>query len=415
MTDDANGEALAQKKYAVQSGKQDLVRFFQDPHWTLSLLTTVGSSFLLPPDCLKMQSMVDEQWNKLGTDRDVDDATIGERIDAINDLAFRQMIEKTVMYGHCQKINSLDQFTQVAYETVYDDDPRQPLDFTDLSESFFMKAYAPGTFHKVIGPVTIESVKRGDKGKKALGVGKTNTEGSMMQMQARNGWEVIANYAIKDPPEHIHLMYDLKQIFISCIENLQQGRKTMVVIDEIAQCVPKIRATGDNSLILGQIAFLLRKVGAALTVISQRQNDIPTVIDSMVESTIMKKSQTVMTFEYGNKDYLIRNVPATTLQYDHRWISPFLIKFDIQGMHSELQEAMSKGDPNIDQFQIILDYLKADQMEINEKMLKNYAVVAYVSGAKQKKIAETISTFRSCSQSTVSRWLNDAGITTGDD
>lgn len=407
----ASGEEFQQKKYCVQSGKDELARFFHDPNWDLSLLYSVAASFLLPADCTKIQKMVDDQWNKPDTE------DIGIRVQALNDPAFRITIEREVKFGHCVKISSLDQFTQVANESIYNDDPRQPLDYDDLSDRFFLKPFAPGTFHEVIGPVTIEGQKRGEKGKRALGVGKTATEGNMIQLQAKNGWNVIPNYTIKGViPENITPMYDLKQIFIRCIENFRQGKKTMIVIDEIAQTVPHMRGTSTNTLILSQIAFLLRKVGAALTVISQRENDIPSSIHSMVESQIMKLSQTTMTFRYGeSKNYLIKNVPMTTLAYDTTAIGSILIQFDLEGMHAELQEAMSKNDPDIDQFQIILDYLNADKMEITEKMLKNYAVVAAKANGKQRDIAKVISTFRPCSQSTVCRWLNEAGITTGDD
>lgn len=407
---DTDVESLIQKKYAVQSGKQELERFFNDPKWSKNRLYRVASSFLLRADCEKAFYLIDRQWNNAGGSDEDNDADVHDRVRALNDPAFRMTFERLIYLGNVGFIESLDTTTRVMNGTIYDEDPRQPLDFTDLSPKFFLRPFAPGTFHEVIGPVTIESTKRGEKGKKALGVGKTNTEGLVMQMLAENGWDVICNYEIKNAPKGITMCYDLKQVFMSCIQNFRAGRKTMFVIDEIAQCVPKMRATSDSSLIMGQIAFLLRKVGAAQTVISQRQNDIPTVIDSMCESTIMKKSQTVMTFQYGNKDYLIRNVPPTTLEYNTHFISPFIIKFDIEGMHQAISEAAS--NPDADQFQIMLDFLNADKMEITVQDLKRYAKVAYVSGAKQRQIAETISTFgRRYSQQTVSNWLKEMGLT----
>lgn len=411
---DTDVENLIQKKYAVQSGKQELERFFNDPKWNKSRLYRVASSFLLRDDCEKAFNLIDKQWDNAGGAKTNPDADVYDRIKALNDPAFRMTFERFIYLGNVAFIESLDTTTRVMNGTIYDEDPRQPLDFTDLSPRFFLRPFAPGTFHEVIGPVTIESTKRGEKGKKALGVGKTNTEGLMMEMLASNGWDVICNYEIKNPPPGISMCYDLKAVFMKCIQNFKAGKKTMFVIDEIAQCVPKMRATSDASLIMGQIAFLLRKVGAAQTVISQRQNDIPTVIDSMCESTIMKKSQTVMTFQYGNKDYLIRNVPPTALDYNTHFISPFIIKFDIEGMHQAISEAAS--NPNADQFQIMLDFLNADNVGVTLQDLKRYAKVAWMSGAKQRAIAETISTFgRRYTQQTVSNWLKEMGVTAGDD
>jgi hypothetical protein len=411
---DTDVESLIQKKYAVQSGKQELERFFNDPKWSKSRLYRVASSFLLKADCETAFDLIDRQWDCAGGDHLNSDADVHERVQALNAPAFRMAFERLIYLGNVGFIQSLDTTTRVMNGTIYDEDPRQPLDFVDLSPRFFLRPFAPGTFHEVIGPVTIESIKRGEKGKKALGVGKTNSEGLMMEMLAKDGWDVISNYEIKNMPPGISMCYDLKQVFIRCIQNFKAGKKTMFVIDEIAQCVPKVRATSDSSLILGQIAFLLRKVGAAMTVISQRQNDIPTVIDSMCESTIMKKSQKVMTFQYANKDYLIKNVPPTSLEYNTHFISPFVIKFDIEGMHQAIAEVA--GDPNADQFQIMLDFLNADQMEITVQDLKRYAKVAYISGAKQRAIAATISTFgRRYSQQTVSNWLAEMGVTTNDD
>ena len=383
---------FGEAKFIVQEAEAQLATLMEDDEWfSNKLLRVVRTMF--PSDVVPETVTVIRQHENAGT---------------LNSQGFRRWFEEQITHQHARLLEVMDPFTRVAAMGAYSSMDAKALAFDNYSMKFYMAGFNhPGTFSYISGPVTYESVRKGEYTGSALGTGKTNTGGLFMEMFVQNGWRVQTNYDIKDCPKEIVEIHGLRDMLLGSIKNMKEGHFTWNNIDEFTQSISKEYGSAGGWIALKKIMYLLRKVGASMNVITQREMEIPYAIQEMASVHIQKKSKTLMNFRRNNEFFVIKEVPATKLNYDTYYFSPFEIDLDVQGMHNALANAQ-KGD---DQFAIILEYLEEDGLKITKADVMNFAKVAYLSGMTQQEIARWLDwTDLHPTQQTVSRWLSKIGV-----
>lgn len=383
---------LGEAKFIVQEAEAQIATLMEDDEWFVSkLYHLIRTCF--PPDAIE---------NEISFIRKNEDAG------TINLKEFRKEFERHITLQHARKLSTLDGFSQVAAMGAYSSMDAKALAFDNYSTKFYMAGFNhPGTFSYISGPVTYESVRKGEFTGSALGTGKSNTGALFMEMFVQNGWRVQTNYDIKDCPSEIVEIHGLRDMLLGSIKNMKEGKFTWNNIDEFTQSISKEYGSAGGWIALKKIMYLLRKVGASMNVITQREMEIPYAIQEMASVHIQKKSKTLMNFRRNNEFFVIKEVPATKLKYDTYYFSPFEIDLDVQGMHNALANAQ-KGD---DQFAIILEYLEEDGLKITKGDVQNFAKVGYLSGMTQTEIARWLDwTDLHPTQATVSRWLTKMGV-----
>jgi hypothetical protein len=379
-------------KFIVQEAEAQLATLMEDDEWfSNKLLRVVRTMF--PSDVVPETVTVIRQNEINGT---------------LNSVEFRRWFEEQITHQHARMLEVMDPFTRVAAMGAYSSMDAKALAFDNYSTKFYMAGFNhPGTFSYISGPITYESVRKGEFTGSALGTGKSNTGALFMEMFVANGWRVQTNYDIKDCPPEIKEIHGLRDMMLGSIKNMKEGKFTWNNIDEFTQSISKEYGSAGGWVALKKIMYLLRKVGASMNVITQREMEIPYAIQEMASVHIQKKNKTLMNFRRNNEFFVIKDVPATKLKYDTYYFSPFEIDLDVQGMHNALANAQ-KGD---DQFAIILEYLEEDGLKITKADVQNFAKVGYLSGMTQQEIARWLDwTDIHPNQSTVSRWLDKMGV-----
>jgi hypothetical protein len=379
-------------KFIVQEAEAQLATLMDDDEWFANKLLRVVRT-MFPSDVVPETVTIIRQHETAGT---------------INSQEFRKWFEEQITHQHSRMLEMMDPFTRVAAMGAYSSMDAKALAFDNYSTKFYMAGFNhPGTFSYISGPITYESVRKGEFTGSALGTGKSNTGALFMEMFVANGWRVQTNYDIKNCPGEIKEIHGLREMLLGSITNMKEGKFTWNNIDEFTQSISKEYGSAGGWVALKKIMYLLRKVGASMNVITQREMEIPYAIQEMASVHIQKKNKTLMNFRRNNEFFVIKEVPATKLEYDTYYFSPFEIDLDVQGMHNALANAQ-KGD---DQFAIILEYLEEDGLSITKGDVQNFAKVAYLSGMTQQEIARWLDwTDLHPTQSTVSRWLDKMGV-----
>jgi hypothetical protein len=388
----------SETKYVIQEAMAQMDAFWTDDEWTLEKLYALFRSFWKPEN---VEMGIETIENHL------------KKNPSLNDVEFRQVIHQLTTIQWALKSITLDPFTQAASMGIYPKMDSKALKFSHLAPDFFLEAFRrPGSFSYVTGPITIESTdaaKNGQYNGESLGVGKSNTAGLFMEMLAKNGFKVLCNYEIENLPDGIKIIRGLKEILVECLQNLRAGFFTVIVIDEFTQTFAKETGTASIWVTLKKFLYLLRKVGASLMVITQREQEVPKAIMQMANCHIQKLQQTVMRFRSGNDIYYVKEIPATSLQYNTYYFSPFKMDLDIEAMHERLADA-KKGE---NQTNIILEYLQEQDQFLTKRDLMTFAKVAYLGGMSHQEIADWIHDMApgdAPSRRTVGNWLKNMGL-----
>jgi hypothetical protein len=201
----------------------------------------------------------------------------------------------------------------------------------------------------------------------------------------------------------------LKAMMKASIKNMLDGKLTKVFLDGAPQFMERERAMSKANVVMKKIQYLMRKVGADMVVIAQREGEITTSIHEMAELRVQKLSKEMMIFESGVERQRIKNVPGTSIKFETGDFETFEVDFDITAMHTMISQLPKSERTGKGQLQAILDFLDNDPHTITQQEKKVAAKVLSLNRKMQLTQVE-ISELVGVTNGTIHNWQVELGL-----
>ncbi len=377
---------VGEHRFLAQRAVWELHKLWEDNEWTREKLYNLFVSYYPCPEEVGAAIEALDSHLKKGK--------------SLNDEEFRLAIMKKTAICFNQTLTMLDPITRVAAMSPYPPAVAAGLDFAELSPRFYLKPFeGAGRFGYISGPRGV-----------ALGVGKTDVSLLFAEMLLSMGHCVATNIYVGDRIKNLSETMTLKNMMLTCIKNLLDGRLTTVILDGVPQFMEKERATSKEYVNTKKVLYLLRKIGANLMVIAQREKEIPTAISDMASLYIQKKRKDLMQYRRFSEIYTIKNVPPTSIRFETGDFETFIIDLDVDLLHDHIACLSREEREGQGQLQAILDHLQRSATAITSAEKKTTAKVLYIQGRgffTLKEIADLVGV----QIMQVSRWLAEMGLT----
>lgn len=196
--------------------------------------------------------------------------------------------------------------------------------------------------------------------------GKTNFALRLSEYFLKEGWVIVSNIRVANPPKDFHYTATLSSMLKAICEARLQNKKVLILMDEGAIFYVKIDTVQAQNKALAKIILTLGKLDSNLVYIGHREKDIPDMViwgaRAFFEKTAPRTVLVNITDGIKIKSRLITSVPETTLEYNSAEIQNFRVDLVVE----DLFGYMSDLEPEKNQWRAMLNYLKEHAGELNK-------------------------------------------------
>jgi DNA-binding transcriptional regulator YiaG len=296
--------------------------------------------------------------------------------------------KSTVREQFVAKMTSLDPLTQVG-AIAFDDDTETADDFASLS----VAALTDWAYTKGNNAILSGGVKRG----------KTNFALLLAEMFLAQGWIIVANVKVQDPPENFHFASTLSEMLRVICQARLDGKKVLIILDEGGIFWAKIDTVLKQNRSMAKMVLTYGKLDANLLTIHHFSADTPTILARTTVADFEKTSTKNVHISIRDgvrvRARLFTSVPPTKLHYKPEEIQMFTVNLPMERMF-DMVSRLPDGENQWTSMLKIIDQLEMGTVDdITEKD------VAIWLREKRKlseyKIADTIGTPRG----TIHDWI----------
>lgn len=232
--------------------------------------------------------------------------------------------------------------------------------------------------------------------------GKTNFALRLSEYFLKEGWIVVSNIRVANPPKNFNYAPTLSEMLKVICQARLQNKKVLILMDEGAIFYVKIDTVQAQNKALAKIILTLGKLDSNLVYIGHREKDIPDMViwgaRAFFEKTAPRTVLVNITDGIKIKSRLITSVPQTTLDYKPEEVQNFEVDLVVE----DLFGFMSKLKPEENQWKAMLSYLLTHAGELKDDA-NRVRIAAQVMKEKGNSVTE-ISEALKQPRSTVGSW-----------
>jgi hypothetical protein len=248
--------------------------------------------------------------------------------------------------------------------------------------------------------------------KGAVKRGKTNFALLLSEKFMAQGWMVVSNIQVKNPPSLYRYAPTLSRALKAICEARLQGLYVLMILDEAGLFWAKIDTVLKQSRELAKLTLVLGKLWTTLCGISHYSSDIPTAwartAVAEFEKTSIKNVHVHIDDGIKLRPRLVTSVPATTLEYDPDLPSSFQVDMICQ----RLWDFMAQIPEGENQWRALVGYIDNNTISPTEEWLDSKQVAQWLRD-RGKTVTEISRTLGE-PMSNVSRWTREKALVEGE-
>lgn len=269
--------------------------------------------------------------------------------------------------GECRKqfnltLNGLDTLTRVGGFAFTEDEDKSSDNFDLYNPDVFISWHGKGTKATLKGPIKH---------------GKTNAGLWMDEQFIRKKIDVMSNILVPHPPEGYYYCAKLSGLLTNVCKANMNKHEVNITMDEANLFFAKVDTVRPRNIDLSKLVLCFGKMHASLLFISHYQSLIPTVVAQTAIAEFEKLSLKTMKAEIRQGTKLtarvIKDWPATTLEYSPDQLQWFSMDMDVEGLFN----FMANLEDVSDQWKDVMEYVDQhkDEMEdadVDPKMIAQW-------------------------------------------